>query len=243
MTNKPLEEKQLVLCTVEKIIGTTVFVKIEEYNIRGTISFPEVAPGRIRNIREYAFPGKKIVCKTLKVYSDHAELSLRRVKNNEKNDFNESNKKEKSYHSMLKSNLGEKADKIILQIKEKENSLVEFIDKARENRKILEEYFSKEEIEKLGKILAEKKAKEIVISRQFSLSTKASNGIIIIKDILKQSSKDINGIEFNYLAAGKYMAKLKSKDPKQAQQQLTKVIILLEDLAKKNNCQFDFKKD
>ena len=52
MTNHKLEEGQLVLCTVTKIVGTIVFVRIEDTNFEGTITFPEIAPGRIRNIRD-----------------------------------------------------------------------------------------------------------------------------------------------------------------------------------------------
>src|SRR3989344_2093318 len=87
-TSAKLEEGNLVLCSVTKIIGTTVFIHLDEYNIDGTLSFPEVAPGRIRNIRDYAFPGKKIVCKVLKIHPQSVEVSLRRVKVNEKNKRN-----------------------------------------------------------------------------------------------------------------------------------------------------------
>ncbi len=243
MAYKQLEEKQLVFCTVDKIVGTTVYVKLDEYPVAGSISFPEIAPGRIRNIRDFAFPGKKIVCKILKIYSNHVELSLRRVKTNEKNDFNELNKKEKSYGAMLKSNLGEAAEAITQKIKEQESSLAEFIDSARENHKLLEKYFSKEEIEKLSKILTEKKVKETLLSKQFLLSTKAPDGIVRIKHILAESAKGIPAIEFTYLAAGKYLARIKAKDLKLADQQLTKMIDVLETLAKKNDCAFDVVKD
>ena len=70
MVTKPLEEKQLVSCTVDKIVGTTVYIQLDDYPIPGTISFPEIATGRIRNIRDFAFPGKKIVVKILKIYNN-----------------------------------------------------------------------------------------------------------------------------------------------------------------------------
>ena len=73
-----LEEGEIVLCTVDKIIGTTVFVKIEG-NGEGTITTSEIAPGRIRNLRDYVSPGRKIVCKVLRVDVNKISLSLRRV--------------------------------------------------------------------------------------------------------------------------------------------------------------------
>jgi translation initiation factor 2 alpha subunit (eIF-2alpha) len=238
---KNLEKNQLVLCTVDKIVGTTVFVRLDECNnLSGTITFPEVAPGRIRNIREYAFPGKKIVCKILQAHPNHAELSLRRVKANERVDFIDSKKKERSYSAMLKTIVGDKAPQIIENIKETE-IVAEFFDKARENKAVLEKYFSKEEAEKIFKILGEKKAKETIISKQFSLSTKAPNGIVLVKDIIKQSTSSCTGCEVAYIAAGRYSIKLKAKDPKSAENQLKKAIESIESLANKNSCNFDYK--
>ena len=78
-----MKEEDLVLCTVTKIEGTTVFVNIEG-NGQGTIIFPEIAAGRIRNIREYVVPNKKIVCKILQIFEGHPQLSLRRVTSKEK---------------------------------------------------------------------------------------------------------------------------------------------------------------
>ena len=54
-----LEEGEIIFCTVNKIVGTTVFVSIDG-NGDGSLSFSEVAAGRIRNIRDYIVPKKKI---------------------------------------------------------------------------------------------------------------------------------------------------------------------------------------
>ena len=80
-----LEVGDIVMCTVERIVGTTVFVKIDG-NGEGSIILSEIAPGRIRNLRDYVVPGKRIVCKVLSI-REHAILSLRRVGINEKSTF------------------------------------------------------------------------------------------------------------------------------------------------------------
>ena len=76
-----IEEGDIVLCTVDRIVGTNVFVKIDERGKEheGCIVLSEVAPGRIRNLRDYVFPHKKIVCKVLRISGDRIDLSLRRV--------------------------------------------------------------------------------------------------------------------------------------------------------------------
>jgi len=246
MSKLQLEEGQIVLCTVTKIVGTIVFVKIEEYGYEGTISFAEIFPGKIRNIRDFVFPGKKIVCKVLRLSQNVIELSLRRVKVNERNDFNESFKKEKSYLAMLRTILGEEqSTKIVEKIKSEEKSLYDFFESARENNKLLEKYLNKEQTEKITSILKEKKTKEALISQRFSLSTKAANGIVLVKNIIKESSKDIpkESLEVSYIAAGKYLIRIKTKDPKQAGQQLRKMLESIETLAKKQACIFTEDKD
>lgn len=246
MSKLQLEEGQIVLCTVTKIVGTIVFVKIEEYGYEGTISFAEIFPGKIRNIRDFVFPGKKIVCKVLRLSQNVIELSLRRVKVNERNDFNESFKKEKSYLAMLRTILGEEqSTKIVEKIKSEEKSLYDFFESARENNKLLEKYLNKEQTEKITSILKEKKTKEALISQRFSLSTKAANGIVLVKNIIKESSKEIpkESLEVSYIAAGKYLIRIKTKDPKQAGQQLRKMLESIETLAKKQVCIFSEDKD
>jgi len=72
-----LEVGDVVLCTVDKIAGTVVFVKIDR-NGEGNIITSEIAPGRIRNLREYVVPKKKIVCKILRISPNgNINLSLR----------------------------------------------------------------------------------------------------------------------------------------------------------------------
>ncbi len=73
-----LTEGSLVLCTVKKIEKTNIFLDIDGYG-EGSMVLSEVAAGRIRNLREYVFPNKKIVCKILNIDKGHIELSLRRV--------------------------------------------------------------------------------------------------------------------------------------------------------------------
>ena len=46
MSKAQLEEGNLVLCTVTRIIGTSVFVKLDDYPIEGAITYPVIAPGR-----------------------------------------------------------------------------------------------------------------------------------------------------------------------------------------------------
>jgi len=244
--NKKLEEGQIVLCTVTKIVGTIVFVKIEDYNQEGTIVFSEISPGRIRNIRDFVFPDKKIVCKVLKISPQGIYLSLRRVKLKEQQEVKESLKKEKSFGALLKTIVEDKlkAKEIVQKIKDAEESFIEFLEQIKETPKLLEKYISKQESEKITKILKEKKTKETVVSRKFSLKSKDPRGIILIKEIINEAIKSTNceGCETTYIAAGKYIIKIKTKDLKKSDQQLTQIMEKIEEDSKKKNCSFNLEK-
>ena len=81
------EEGDLLLCTVSKIYYNSVFVNLDEFPGKsGMIHISEIAPGRIRNIRDYVVEGKKVVCKVLRIDIEkgYIDLSLRRVTEGQK---------------------------------------------------------------------------------------------------------------------------------------------------------------
>ncbi|MFH1326627.1 MAG: hypothetical protein ABIH59_00680 [archaeon] len=230
-----LEVGDIVMCTVEKIAGTVVFVKIDE-NEQGSIILSEIAPGRIRNLRDYVVPKKRIICKVLRVSGDNISLSLRRVTPKEQKEIREYYKLEKSYKSILKTILKEKVDEIISKIK-KQSSLFEFLEEAKENPKELEKIVSKEEAKKILEILKSQKKKKTTIKKEFLLTTTKSNGITLIKDLLKE----IKGFDIKYLSAGKYSIKTEDENPKKADSKLREKLEELEKKAKKKAIEFSIK--
>ena len=228
-----LEVGEIVLCTVEKIIGTTVFVNIENSSEQGFISLSEIAPGRIRNIRDYVVPKKTIVCKVLKISGKTIELSLRRVTPKEQKEVKEKFKLERSYKSLLKSVLKEKTPEVIKKIKQEE-TIVDFLESAKTNPKPLEKIVGKENSQKIVKILNSQKAKKAILKKIFKLNTKQSNGLKIIKEILA----NIKQVEIRYLAAGKYSIKVEADNMKKANQKIIEIFQEIETKAKKQNIEF-----
>ncbi len=242
MIDEQLEEGQIVLCTVDKIVGTTIFVKLDNYEVEGTITTSEIAPGRIRNLRDYVVPGKKIVCKILTIRNNKIQLSLRRVKPTERKELLEKIDKEKSYKAILKTILGqEESEKVISKITE-EYSILDFFEKIKEEPEFLKKYANKDNSEKILKILESKKEKEKEIKQIFRLSNKSSNGIVIVKNILNDSCKGTN-CDINYIAAGKYTMSQKGDDFKKIKTEITKAVAKIEELAKKQHCEFEIEKN
>lgn len=228
-----LEVGDVVLCTVDRIQKTAVFVHIED-NGEGSIILSEIAPGRIRNLRAYVVPKKKIVCKVLRINKKgNVELTLRRVTAKERKEVLEQYRKEKKSLSLLKSVLGKNSDDIIKKITEK-GKIIDFLEESKENPKELEKLLGKKDSEKILKILKSEKQKKAVIKKNISLKTTESDGLERIKKLLGEEKQ----AEIRYISAGKYSIKLESTDMKKADNELQKIIKNLREKAKKQKIEF-----
>ena len=231
-----LEEGDLVLCTVEKIVGTIVFVNIDGEKKQGSIVLSEIAPGRIRNLRDYVVPKKKIVCKILRISSERVDLSLRRVTQNEKKQIVEEYSQEKSYENILKSILGNNSEQITNKIKEKE-SLYNFFEQVKKNPDILEKLVGEANSKRIMQIISKEKTKKSLIKKEFSLTSTKPNGLELIKELLE----NIKDFEINYLAAGKFSIKTQSEDPKKEEKKLRIILENVEKGAKEKGMEFSIK--
>ncbi len=231
-----LEVGDLVSCIVDRIVGTVVFVKIqaEGKEIEGNIVMSEIAPGRIRNIRDYVVPKKKIVCKVLRISpSGNIDLSLRRVSQKERKEILEQENQEKSYASILKSVLGEKVEVIIKEISEKEK-LFSFLENAKSSPESLERIVGKENSKKILDILMLQKKKKAIIKKEIDMTTIKPNGISLIKKILDV----FKGIKVRYISAGRYSLETESDDVKTADKKLREMIDAAEKESKKLGVEF-----
>ena len=227
------ESGDVVLCTVDRIVGTTVFVKIEGDG-EGSIVFSEIAPGRIRNIRDYVVPKKKIVCKILRISGDRIDLSLRRVTLKEQKEVKERDKLEKSYESIIKSVLKENAEKTIEKIQEKEK-IFEFLQEAKTNPLELERIVGKESAKKILEIINfQQKKKVVVVKKEINLKNYGPNGMGTIKEILGK----VDAIDIRYISAGRYSLRKEDTDVKEADQKLRESIDSIEKMARATNTDF-----
>ncbi|MBS3091369.1 hypothetical protein J4217_02890 [Candidatus Pacearchaeota archaeon] len=229
-----LKTGDLVLCTVAKIEGTTVFVNVEEENMQGTIVFSEIAAGRIRNIREYAVPNKKIVCKVLKIYPDHTELTYRRVTGSEREAIMEKHKQEQTFKTMLKQ-VTKTPESIITKIKEN-YTIQDFLAKVKEDIKLIEQFFKKEESLILSKMLTDKKEKPKEAKKKFILRSDSDSGVNDIKSIL-----NVKDVKISYLGSSQFAISCIGRDFKEANQKLDKAIEEIKAKAKDKKAFFELK--
>lgn len=224
------EEGEILLCTVTKIYHHSVFITLDEYSaIPGMIHISEIAPGRIRNIRDFVIEGKKVICKVLTVNKEkrQVDLSLRRVSETQKSAKNEQLKLEQKSEKIVEvvakeMHLDAKDvyDKLSGAVFKKYYLLHDaFSDFVAGNFKLSDLKLDPKLQAKLEEIVRQRiKPQEVEIKGMLTLSSYASNGLDIIKDALQKAqekSKDQTTIK--YLGGGKYLVTTKAQDFKMAE--------------------------
>jgi len=245
------EEDEMVLCTVTGVNPHSVFCTLDEYGGRtGMIHISEVAPGRIRNIKEYVQEGKKVVCKVLQVKEDrgHIDLSLRRVneaqKRNKLNQIKQEQLAEKIIEYVARQ-LGENTltlhGKLSEKLMKEYGSIFEAFEETSNDKLDLEKIVDK----KAAKLLTEQikariKPPQLTIGGDLSLTSYATEGLAEIKEALQLAEKA--GVEVRYLGAGSYHLKVTAEAYKDAEKKLKKAIDDVEAYSEKKNIEFEWKR-
>ncbi|HLC74714.1 MAG TPA: S1 RNA-binding domain-containing protein [Candidatus Nanoarchaeia archaeon] len=229
-------EDELVLSTVTKVLPHVVFVNLDEYDKGGLIHISEIAPGRIRNIREYVELGKKVVCKVLRVdqQQGHIDLSLRRVSEIERKGKLEEIKQEQKAEKVieliakdLKKKTQEIYDAITAKVFEHYSFVHKFFkDIATKGINTGEFIADKELAQMIHTAVVERfKPPKVNIKGQFTLHCFAPNGVQVIKDALLNAQKKIKKavVSLHYVGGGKYKLTIEAESYKDAEQTLTQV--------------------
>ena len=244
------EESDVVVVTVKKILYHSIFAELDEYDkVEGMIHISEIAPGRIRNIRDYVKEGKKIVCLVLKVNKEknHIDLSLRRVpmslRNKKKEEFKQEIKSEKLLEYIgkeLKTDLKGMYKKIGLKLIDHFGLLgIAFNEIAAYGNEAIEELkLPAKESEVLVRIVQDKiKPQEVSVSCNLVLQSLEEEGVEDIKKSLQSgealAKKKDYKINMIYVSAPKYKIELFSKEYKAAEAALEEVSDAIAKEAKK----------
>ncbi len=244
-------EDELVLCTVTAVQYHSVFCTLDEYGNRtGMIHISEVAPGRIRNIRDFVKEGKKIVCKVLRVNLEkgHIDLSLRRVNENQKrqklNQVKQEQLAEKIVEHAAKQHL-KKPEEIHAALSKalvpKYGGLFPAFEDVVQGGLDLATVIDKKLAADITAAIAQRiKPKEITVDGDLTLLSHAPNGIELVKDILKHAKNTPGKPEIRYKGAGIYHLVIKSDDYKTGEKLLKQSVDAALEAAKSKKTQAEF---
>ncbi|RMD45593.1 hypothetical protein D6829_01995 [Candidatus Pacearchaeota archaeon] len=233
-----MKEGDIVLCRVEKVTNTVTHVRLPNGE-EGTIISSEIAPGRIKYMRKYVVPNKKIVCKVLDIDNGHIHLSLRRVSSKERKEVMKKYRQEQAIKTALGQLLGKKSESIIGDILDNFPDLTSFIDEVRKDEGVLKKYLPEESWDVVRKI-AEKRKKEHSLKQRICLKCLEPDGVLRIKNILSVSDENVS---VNYVSAGNYLLKLVVSDFREGKKKMNKIIEGVAARAKENKCEFESREE
>ncbi|MBR9682853.1 MAG: S1 RNA-binding domain-containing protein [Candidatus Aenigmarchaeota archaeon] len=238
MVQKPNEfpeRGELVVATVTKVNPFSVQVSMDEYGKEGMIHVSEVARKWVKDIREFAKVGQKIVAKVVRFDRDtgYVGLSLkRRTKRDSEErmkEFKRETKAERILEAIAKERkitLDEAYDEIGFQLQEVFGEMFKALQMSLtpEGREILEKKKIAPKWIKILSAAAEKQMeiKEVPIRVILEVSCPKSGGLDIIKKVLIETQKKYN-VEVNYISAPKYSMTLYTKNPKSGEKEMMKI--------------------
>lgn len=247
------EVGDIVLCTVKKIILHSVFVSFDEYdNLEGMVHISEVAPGRIRNLRDFVKEDKKIVCKVLNINaSRNIDLSLRRVNMSQKLDkLNEMKQEEKAEKLLayigdqLKEELKNMFNMIGYKAIEKFGTLNDFFETiVVEGEKTLDDFkLSKKVKDTIVEIVQDKiKLPQVTIGGIIKLVSYEPSGVDDIKKVL--SGIETEDVHLSYIGAPNYKMDITGSNYKTVENILKNIIDELTIITKKLKMSMEFMKN
>jgi len=222
------EEDDLVLCTVTGINPHSVFCRLDEYDNRsGMIHISEIAPGRIRNIKEHVSMGKKLVCKVLRINEErgHIDLSIRRVNESQKRNKLSEIKQEQLAEKIVEfvaKDLKKDTMKLYSTLHEKLSDyggLFSAFEEVTHDALDLSEYVDKKTADALtDAIKARIKPPEVQLTGNITMTCYASDGVKRIKKALSHATKAEANVF--YLGAGTFHVSVKAEDYKEAEKLL-----------------------
>lgn len=230
-------------------------------NARGMIHISEISSRWIKNIRNHVRVGQKVVLRVLRVdtYKGHVDLSLKRVNSAQKQNRMKEWKYAVKFENLLQF-LTEEVDDLTLEeayeligfplLELFNDNYQETIEELKENGEtILARYdnVSDEIKEKFLKIIDENvEISTVSIIGRMKLSFTNGNGIVIIKNLLKEatqvveSPKDTRKIEIHYIGAPFYRLEVISKDYLDAENILSDALEIIEKGVEEHDALFEF---
>ncbi len=227
---------EIVIGTVTRVLDFGAFVSLDEYEGKeGLVHISEVAPGWIKDIRDYVKKGQKVVCKVLDLNPKrgHIDLSIKDVNERQRREKTQQWKNELKAFKWLEI-VGEKVGlsrKELLSIgkkliKEYDTVYGAFEDAAFEGYEVLTPFVS----EKLAKAMAEIakeniKPPHVKVRGFFELRSNAPDGVERIKKALMEAYKVKNDIsmKIEYIGAPKYRIVIEAEDYKTAEKSLKSI--------------------
>jgi len=218
---------ELVICKITDINPNSAFALLEEYKKEGMIHISEIRAGWVRDIRSFVKPDQMVVAKVLKVDErGHIMLSIKRIDRNQENEKIKEYRLDQRAEKMLelaakelKKPLEKAYEEVGYRMLENFGSLYKAFKTSIQNPDTLVSRGIPEKWVEVIKKIAEKniEQKDFEFKAKLFVKSYKSDGIILIKALLKDAKKQ--GLGIRYIAAPEYLVDYKTKNAKKGEKE------------------------
>jgi translation initiation factor 2 subunit 1 len=233
------EEGELIVGTITKVQGFGAFVSLDEYpNKEGFIHISEIATGWVKRIRNFVREKQKVVCKVVHVdiAKKHIDLSLKKVNDHQRRekiqDWKNAQKATKLFEMVAKE-LNKTVDQCYNEFGEKlvkkYGTIYAAFEECSYDVNILKnDGFSGDWLAKFDEVAKTNITVPFVeIKGMLLLTSYLPDGITHVRKALSVAEKsefDDVTIDIKYIAAPRYLIKVKAPDYKIAESQMKKAV-------------------
>jgi translation initiation factor 2 subunit 1 len=229
------EEEELVVCTIKSVKNFGAFVSLEEYQSKeGFIHVTEIASGWVKRMSDFVREGQRVVCKVMKVDQSkgHIDLSLKKVNDHQKREKIQTWKNEQKSDKLMEIVAQRMETTVDACYEEFGDALVEkygnlyaaFEAAAGSPKRLKNDGFDGKWVKTFLAVAGENvQPSTVEIAGMLELSCPVSNGIVHIREALKEAekTKDEN-VKIQYIGAPKYRVVVLADDYKLAEEDIKK---------------------
>lgn len=230
------------VCKVKKVLQHGIIVEIGEGYGEGFVHISELSKRWVRDVKEVAKEGEKIVCKLIKKDPQSIELSAKRVTDNEKRQALREWSIENRIGRILDNSPAKDSTILRAKIKDKYGSYFDFYNTILKNGKsALDDLkLNKDTIEALLDFV-EKTKKKITIKTELNVQDFGDDGVENIKRLLLESYSNKSNYSIKYIKAPIYLMTVNAGETKKTISENKKILEGLETKSKHLGIELKYK--
>jgi len=236
--NRYPKKGEIVIGKVVRVTPYSALINLLEYNASGMVHISEISSGWIKDIRHHIKKGDIVVAKVMNLDRSYISLSIKRVNKNQRaekiKEFNLEKRARKMLSIISKDLKG--YENVMKTINENFGNIYKAFELSTKDINILvRKGIPLEWAEKMRDIYRRNvKQKTFDFKCIVKVSTDAPDGIKKIKSILNCIEK--MKTEVIYISSPEYLVRFQTKDPKEGEKKLNKIINKFPSFLSKYKC-------
>lgn len=230
------------VCKIKKLLQHGIIVEIEGADRDGFVHISELSKRWVRDVKDVAREGEKIVCKIVRIEGQSVELSAKRVTDNERRQILRTWSIENRIGRILEKTSPKDDAQLMSEIRKEYGSVYNLYNEMTKSGAAA---FGKVKLNKQSTEalldFVEKTKKKITLKTELTVQNFGEEGIEGIKKLLSYPYSDKEYFTIKYIKAPKYMLVVNAGDTKKTLTENKRIIEAMEKKSKELGIEFKYR--